>query len=74
MRFYDLLHIFASLMLLAGISAKVISAMLGCSSVGFTMNTRAHITGDLQEDVAVRLNGMLPEGEVRHQGSASNLP
>lgn len=38
-RFHDLRHTFASMMLLAGVNMKVISDMMGHSSVAFTMDT-----------------------------------
>ncbi|MBI4284146.1 MAG: tyrosine-type recombinase/integrase [Chloroflexi bacterium] len=42
-RFHDLRHTFASLMLLRGVSAKVISEALGHASVAFTMDVYSHI-------------------------------
>jgi len=41
-RFHDLRHTFASLMLLRGAKPKVISEALGYSSVAFTMDTYSH--------------------------------
>ena len=47
-RFHDLRHTFASLMLLRGAKPKVISAALGHSSVAFTMDTYSHIIEGMQ--------------------------
>ncbi|MDP2954529.1 MAG: site-specific integrase, partial [Chloroflexota bacterium] len=47
-RFHDLRHTFASLMLLRGAKPKVISEALGHSSVAFTMDTYSHIIGGMQ--------------------------
>ncbi|MBU04732.1 MAG: hypothetical protein CL877_01865 [Dehalococcoidales bacterium] len=42
-RFHDLRHTFASLMLLRGAKSKVISEALGHASVTFTMDVYSHI-------------------------------
>jgi len=47
-RFHDLRHTFASLMLLRGAKPKVISEALGHSSVAFTMDTYSHIIEGMQ--------------------------
>ena len=61
-RFHDLRHTFASLMLLRGAKAKVISEALGHSSVAFTMDTYSHIIEGMQEDAMVLLDEVLPDG------------
>ena len=43
-RFYDLRHTFASMLLSCGIDVKAISSMLGHFSAGFTLDTYTHIT------------------------------
>jgi len=52
-RFHDLRHTFASLMLLAGIHPKIVSEMLGHSSVVFTLDVYSHVIGGLQQ-IAIR--------------------
>ena len=64
-RFHDLRHTFASLMLLRGVSAKVISEALGHSSVAFTMDTYSHIIEGMQEDAMKLLNDILPTGNIQ---------
>ena len=59
-RFHDLRHTFASLMLLRGAKPKVISEALGHSSVAFTMDTYSHIIEGMQEDAMALLDGVLP--------------
>ena len=61
-RFHDLRHTFASLMLLRGAKPKVISEALGHSSVAFTMDVYSHIIGGMQEDAMALLDGVLPAG------------
>ncbi|MFC1968705.1 site-specific integrase [Chloroflexota bacterium] len=61
-RFHDLRHTFASLMLMKGAPAKVISEALGHTSVAFTMQTYAHVLSGMQEKAMELLNEILPEG------------
>ena len=61
-RFHDLRHTFASLMLLRGAKPKVISESLGHSSVAFTMDTYSHIIEGMQEDAMALLDEVLPAG------------
>jgi len=59
-RFHDLRHTFASLMLLRGAPAKVISEALGHASVAFTMDVYSHIIEGMQSDAIALLDGVLP--------------
>jgi len=61
-RFHDLRHTFASLMLLRGAKPKVISEALGHSSVAFTMDTCSHIIEGMQSDAMALLDEVLPAG------------
>jgi len=63
-RFHDLRHTFASLMLLRGAKPKVISEALGHASVAFTMDTYSHIISGMQEDAMALLDDVLPRGVV----------
>ncbi len=64
-RFHDLRHTFASLMLLRGAKPKVISEALGHSSVAFTMDTYSHIIEGMQQDAMALLDEVLPNGIVQ---------
>ncbi len=64
-RFHDLRHTFASLMLLRGAKPKVISEALGHASVAFTMDTYSHIIEGMQEDAMALLDEVLPAGVSR---------
>jgi len=63
-RFHDLRHTFASLMLLRGAPPKVISEALGHASVAFTMDVYSHIIGGMQEDAMRLLDDIMPVGKV----------
>jgi integrase len=54
-RLHDLRHTCASLMLAAGVPAKVASERLGHSSIGITLDTYSHVLPGLQEDAAEKL-------------------
>ena len=63
-RFHDLRHTFASLMLLLGAKPKVISEALGHASVAFTMDCYSHIISGMQEEAMALLDGVMPSGVV----------
>jgi len=71
-RFHDLRHTFASLMLLRGVKPKVISEALGRSSVAFTMDVYNHIIGGMQEDAMALLDEVLQAG-VAELADAADL-
>jgi len=72
-RFHDLRHTFASLMLLCGAKPKVISEALGHSSVGFTLDVYSHIIEGMQEDAMALLDEVLPAG-VFQKNNANLTP
>ncbi len=62
MRFHDLRHTFASLMIAQGEHPKTIQEAMGHSSIAMTMNTYAHLLPRLQEEAADRLEAALFPG------------
>ncbi|MGD0018482.1 MAG: site-specific integrase [Candidatus Limnocylindrales bacterium] len=54
-RFHDIRHTHASLLLAAHVHAKVVSERLGHASVTITLDTYSHVLPGLQEDAADRL-------------------
>lgn len=65
-RFHDLRHTFASLMLLRGAKPKVISEALGHASVGFTMDVYSHIIQGMQSEAMALLDEVLPVAKNGH--------
>jgi len=61
-RFHDMRHTFASLMLMRGAKPKVTSEALGHASVAFTMDVYSHIIGGMQEDAMRLLDEVMPAG------------
>lgn len=66
-RFHDLRHTFASLGLLRGMSPKVISEILGHSSVAFTMQTYAHVISGMQKGAMRLIDDVVPNVLLRPQ-------
>lgn len=58
-RFHDLRHTHASLMLKAGVHPKIVSERLGHAAVGITLDTYSHVLPNLQEEAARKLDEQL---------------
>ena len=55
-RFHDLRHLNATVMLARGVPMKIASERLGHSTINITMDTYSHVTVDMQKDAAQQLN------------------
>ena len=51
-RFHDLRHTAATLLLAARVNPKVVSEMLGHASISITLDIYAHVLPDMQQDAA----------------------
>ena len=58
-RFHDLRHTAASLLLSAGVHPKVVQERLGHSTVALTLDVYSHVLGSLQRDAADRIDEVL---------------
>jgi integrase len=58
-RFHDLRHTAATLMMLQGTPPKVVSEMLGHSQTGITMDLYSHVTPTMHRDAVTALNRLL---------------
>jgi integrase len=58
-RFHDLRHSCATLLLVQGISPKVVQAILGHSSIRLTMDTYSHVLPELQREAAEKMQAVL---------------
>jgi integrase len=61
-RFHDLRHTSASIMLLSGTNPKVVSERLGHATVGFTLDRYSHLLPGLQEEAAERTGALIYGG------------
>lgn len=58
-RFHDLRHTNATLMLLSGTAPKVASSRLGHSTISITMDLYSHVLKDMNKDAADKLNEVI---------------
>lgn len=58
-RFHDLRHSYASLMLVSGNSLKVTSELLGHSTISLTADTYTHVISDLKKEAANKIDNIL---------------
>lgn len=70
MRFHDLRHTAATLMLRAGVHPKVVSERLGHATVSLTLDTYSHVLPDLQREAAEALDRLLGPA-LRQPGATS---
>lgn len=63
-RFHDLRHTHATLLLKAGIHPKIVSERLGHANIGITLDTYSHVLPGLQERAAESFDEMLAPGVI----------
>jgi integrase len=59
LRFHDLRHTCATLLLREGVNAKVVSEMLGHASITITLNTYSHVLPDMQDSAVDAMEAAL---------------
>jgi integrase len=59
MRFHDLRHSAASLLLAQGAPLRAIMELLGHSTIALTANTYAHVMPEMMRDVAAKMDALL---------------
>jgi len=64
-RFHDLRHTHATLMLKAGVHPKIVQERLGHGSIAVILDTYSHVVSGLQETAAQRFEGMLDRGTLK---------
>ena len=64
-RFHDLRHTHAILMLKAGVHPKIVQERLGHGSIAVTLDIYSHVVSGLQEVAAQRFEGMLNKGALK---------
>jgi integrase len=58
-RFHDLRHTHATLLLAAGVHPKVVQERLGHSSISITLDLYSHVAPGMQEDAAAKLGALV---------------
>lgn len=62
-RFHDLRHAHATLMLTQGVHPKVVSERLGHASIGITLDTYSHVLPTLQQEAATAFDKLFAKAE-----------
>ena len=60
-RFHDLRHTFATLVLQNGVDVKTVSSMLGHYDAGFTLRTYTHATRQKQDEAARTMGSFMAQ-------------
>ena len=63
-RFHDLRHSCATLLLVQGVSPRVVMDVLGHSQIGLTMNTYSHVIPELRREAADRMDQLLTGRDI----------
>ena len=71
-RFHDLRHTHATLMLKGGVHPKIVSERLGHASIGITLDTYSHVVPGLQEAAALRFDALI-ESETEQTEDVSKM-
>lgn len=71
-RFYDLRHTHATLLLMAGVHPKVVAERLGHSNISITLDTYSHVLPNMQQEAAEHLNTMLYPARPRVAAHVKN--
>jgi integrase len=58
-RFHDLRHTAATLLLSEGVHPKIVQEMLGHSRINMTLDTYSHVMPDIQREAAQKMNEIL---------------
>jgi integrase len=59
LRFHDLRHTAATLMLQQGVHPKVVQERLGHTDIALTLNTYSHVLPDIQEEAVQKIDRVL---------------
>ena len=71
-RFHDLRHSCATLLLIQGVSPRVVMEILGHSEIAMTMDTYSHVAPELQREAADRMESLLSrrsDDQLQHDRS-----
>ncbi|GHO84395.1 tyrosine-type recombinase/integrase [Dictyobacter formicarum] len=69
-RFHDLRHSSATLLLSAGIHPKVVQEVLGHSNISITMDIYSHVLPNMQKDAMSRLDALIDEKKGEDEASS----
>ena len=64
MRFHDLRHTCATLLLAQGFNPKLVQEYLGHSEIGTTLNVYSHVLPQQRDETAARMDALLGAGHA----------
>jgi len=67
LRFHDLRHSAATLMLQEGINPKIVQERLGHSDISLTLNTYSHVLPSMQDEAAEKLDELLTLEDISNE-------
>ncbi len=73
-RFHDLRHTHATLLLTQGVNPKVVQERLGHSQISMTLDTYSHVVPSLQRDAARRLDEVLENDQYHREKGETGWP
>ncbi|MDP9363201.1 MAG: site-specific integrase [Chloroflexota bacterium] len=68
-RFHDLRHTSATLLLAGGVHGKIVQERLGHSNIAMTLDLYSHVTADMQRTAADRLDALICDHEAKVAGA-----
>lgn len=74
MRFHDLRHSAASLLLAQGVSAKLVQELLGHATIALTLGTYSHLIPQIARDTARRMHALLTDDTDDRPAEAGEGP
>jgi integrase len=69
MRFHDLRHTAATLLLAGGVHPKVVSEMLGHTDIAITLRVYAHVLPHMQQAAITAMEGLIGEWSAPETGT-----
>ena len=71
-RFHDLRHSAATILLSMGVNIKVIQELLGHSDIAITLRVYGHLLPSMQQEVVDKWEGVFREVEEEDKGNAAD--
>lgn len=72
-RFHDLRHTSATLLLAEGVHGKIVQERLGHANIAMTLDLYSHVTADMQRHAADRLEALIHGHEAEVAGASGHL-
>ena len=73
-RFHDLRHSCATLLIAQGVHPRVIMEILGHSQISTTMNTYAHVLPATQREATTKIDALFPERTAPDNDDRNDAP